>query len=245
MLQRQLLIDYESDVRKYAQGLDQAKIINVYRSVPAQLAKENKKFQYSLVEKGGRSKDYMGCIDWLSDAGLINICRCMSFPSLPLKGNTDGSKFKVYVADTGLLVASLDDEAQEDLRANQNLGIYKGALYENFAAEALIKQGYDLYYYKKDNSTLKEDFSWLKLLSTKESSCPTGKSLMKSQTSSRKNSLGKTLMTFPTKWLTKFLITDMLLSARFLAAHLSRQKTLSLLQWVMVHLLTNYLARTA
>lgn len=158
MLQRQLLIDYESDVRKYAEGLDQAKIINVYRSVPAQLAKENKKFQYSLVEKGGRSKDYMGCIDWLSDAGLINICRCMSFPSLPLKGNTDGSKFKVYVADTGLLVASLDDEAQEDLRANQNLGIYKGALYENFAAEALIKQGYDLYYYKKDNSTLKADF---------------------------------------------------------------------------------------
>lgn len=70
----------------------------------------------------------------------------MSFPSLPLKGNTDGSKFKVYVADTGLLAASLDDEAQEDLRANQNLGIYKGALYENFAAEALIKQGYDLYY---------------------------------------------------------------------------------------------------
>lgn len=157
-LQRQLLIDYESDVRKYAEGLDQTKIINVYRSIPAQLAKENKKFQYSKVVKGARSKEYIGCIDWLSDAGLINICHCMSFPELPLKGNIDENKFKVYVSDTGLLVASLDDEAQEDLRANRNLGVYKGALYENFAAEALIKQGYSLYYYKKENSTLEEDF---------------------------------------------------------------------------------------
>ena len=158
MLQRQLLVDYESDVRKYAEGLDQARIIKTYRSVPAQLAKENKKFQYSLVEKGGRAKDFYGCIDWLRDAGLINVCKCMGFPSLPLKGNTEGSKFKIYEADTGLLVASLDEEAQDDLRANRNLGIYKGALYENFAAEALVKQGYGLYYYKKENSTLEMDF---------------------------------------------------------------------------------------
>lgn len=157
-LQRQLLIDYESDVRKYAEGLEQTKIINVYRSIPAQLAKENKKFQYSKVVKGARSKEYMGCIDWLSDAGLINVCHCMSFPELPLKENIDENKFKVYVSDTGLLVASLDDEAQEDLRANRNLGVYKGALYENFAAEALTKQDYGLYYYKKENSTLEEDF---------------------------------------------------------------------------------------
>lgn len=157
-LQRQLLIDYESDVRKYSEGLKQTKIINVYRSIPAQLAKENKKFQYSKVVKGARSKEYMGCVDWLSDAGLINVCHCMSFPELPLKENIDKNKFKVYVSDTGLLVASLDDEAQEDLRANRNLGVYKGALYENFAAEALTKQGYGLYYYKKENSTLEEDF---------------------------------------------------------------------------------------
>ena len=157
-LQRQLLIDYESDVRKYSEGLEQTKIINVYRSIPAQLAKENKKFQYSKVVKGARSKEYMGCVDWLSDAGLINVCHCMSFPELPLKENIDKNKFKVYVSDTGLPVASLDDEAQEDLRANRNLGVYKGALYENFAAEALTKQGYGLYYYKKDNSTLEEDF---------------------------------------------------------------------------------------
>ena len=82
----------------------------------------------------------------------------MSFPELPIRGNTDDSKFKVYFSDTGLLVASLDDEAQEDLRANKNLGVYKGALYENFAAEALVTQGYEPCYYKKENATLEEDF---------------------------------------------------------------------------------------
>jgi len=157
-LQHQLLTDYENDIVKYAEGLDKAKILSVYRSIPAQLAKENKKFQYSKVVKGGRSKDYMGCIEWLKDAGLINVCNCLEFPELPLKGNVDENKYKVYISDTGLLVASLDDESQIDLRANKNMGIYKGALYENFAAEALIKQGYGLYYYSKDNSTLEEDF---------------------------------------------------------------------------------------
>lgn len=157
-LQHQLLTDYENDIVKYAEGLDKAKILSVYRSVPAQLAKENKKFQYSKVTKGGRSKDYMGCIEWMKDAGLINVCECLQFPELPLKGNVNADKYKVYISDTGLLVASLDDEAQIDLRANKNLGVYKGALYENFVAEALIKQGYGLYYYSKENSTLEEDF---------------------------------------------------------------------------------------
>ena len=82
----------------------------------------------------------------------------MSFPELPLKGNTEQNKFKLYFSDTGLLTASLDDEAQEDLRANRNLGVYKGARYENFAAEALAKQGYPLLYYKKEDSQLEEDF---------------------------------------------------------------------------------------
>ena len=157
-MQRQLLIDYEGDARKYAEGLDQTRILAVLRSVPAQLAKENKKFQYSRVSHGGRAKDYRGCIEWLSDAGIINICHCLNFPELPLKGNMQDDRFKLYYADTGLLTASLDDEAQLDVRANRNLGVYKGALYENFAAEALIKQGYPLCYYKKDNSTLEEDF---------------------------------------------------------------------------------------
>jgi len=82
----------------------------------------------------------------------------MNFPELPLKGNYDDSKYKMYFADTGMLVAMLDDESQSDLRANRNLGVYKGALYENIAADALKKEGYGLYYYKRDDSTLEEDF---------------------------------------------------------------------------------------
>lgn len=100
----------------------------------------------------------MGCVDWLKDAGLINVCDCLQFPELPLKGNICENKFKIYISDTGLLVSSLDDESQVDLRANKNLGVYKGALYENFAAESFIKQGYGLFYYSKENSTLEEDF---------------------------------------------------------------------------------------
>lgn len=156
--QEQIRLDYEEDVRKYAEGLDQAKIISVYRSIPAQLAKENKKFQFSKIEKNARSREYKGCIEWLKDAGVVTECNCLTYPELPLKGNIDESKYKLYYPDTGLLVSSLDEEAQEDLRVNKNLGVYKGALYENFVAEAFVKQGLGLFYYKKDNSTLEEDF---------------------------------------------------------------------------------------
>ena len=157
-LQRQLLLDYEEDIRKYAEGLDQTRILNVFRHIPVQLAKDNKKFQISKVASGARFRDYRGCVDWLVDSGIINICYCLNFPELPLKGNYDEDKFKIYFADTGLLVASLDEESQEDLRVNKNLGVYKGALYENVVGEALVKSGYALYYYKKEDSTLEQDF---------------------------------------------------------------------------------------
>mgnify|MGYP004519795151 CR=1 FL=1 len=156
--QRQLVEDYKEDIRKYTDGMDQARIMNVFNSVAPQLAKENKKFQISKVASGARFKDYRGCIEWLLDSGIVNVCYCLHFPELPLKGNFDADKYKLYFADTGLLVSMLDDEAQEDLRANKNLGVYKGALYENIVAEALVKDGYELYYYKKDDSTLEEDF---------------------------------------------------------------------------------------
>lgn len=157
-IQEQIGLDYEEDARKYAEGLEQTKIISVYRSVPSQLAKENKKFQYNKISKNARSREYTGCIEWLADAGLISECYCLNYPELPLKGNYDASKFKLYYPDTGLLVASLDEEAQQDLRMNKNLGVYKGALYENFVAEAFLKQGLGLYYYKKETSSLEEDF---------------------------------------------------------------------------------------
>lgn len=157
-VQRQLLADYKEDIRKYAEGMDQARIVNVFNQIPTQLAKDNKKFQISKVAHGARFRDYRGCIEWLADAGIVNVCYCLNFPELPLKGNCDDTKFKLYFADTGLLVAMLDDEAQDDLRANKNLGVYKGALYENIVGEALVKSGYALYYYKREDSTLEEDF---------------------------------------------------------------------------------------
>ncbi len=167
-LQRQLIEDYKEDVRKYAQGLDQTRILNVFNQIPIQLAKENKKFQISKVAKDARFKDYRGCIEWMKDAGLINICYCMNFPELPLKGNYDDTKYKIYFMDSGLLVSQLDDEAQEDLRANRNMGVYKGALYENIVGEALAKSGYELFYYKRDTGSLEEDF----FLRTKHSLLP-------------------------------------------------------------------------
>ncbi len=157
-LQRQLIADYKEDIRKYAEGMDQTRIINVFNSIPVQLAKENKKFQLSKVEKGARFKDYRGCIEWLEDAGMVHLCYCLNNAELPLKGNYDINKFKLYFCDTGLLVALLDDEAQEDLRANKNLSVYKGALYESIVGEALVKSGYQLYYFKREDSTLEEDF---------------------------------------------------------------------------------------
>lgn len=157
-LQRQLLLDYQEDIRKYVEGLDQTRILNVFRHIPVQLAKENKKFQISKVAHGARFRDYRGCVEWLSDAGVVNICYCLNFPELPLNGNYDEDKFKLYFADTGLLIACLDEEAQDDLRVNKNLGTYKGALYENIVGEALVKSGCNLFYYRREDSTLEQDF---------------------------------------------------------------------------------------
>lgn len=101
---------------------------------------------------------FCNCIEWLFDSGIINICHQLNLPEPPFKGNIDETKYKIYFADTGLLVAKLDEEAQDDLRANKNLGVYKGALFENIVGEALVKIGQDLYYYKRESSTLEEDF---------------------------------------------------------------------------------------
>lgn len=130
----------------------------MFEQIPVQLGKDNKKFQISKVAKGARFGDDRGCIELLRDAGIVNICYCLNFPELPLKGNYDDSKYKLYFFDSGLFVAMLDDEAQEDLRANKNLNVYKGALYENIVGEALSKCGYGLFYYKKEDSRLEQDF---------------------------------------------------------------------------------------
>ncbi|MBR2809829.1 MAG: ATP-binding protein [Solobacterium sp.] len=156
--QQQLIADYREDIRKYAESLDQARISNVFNRIAPQLAKENKKFQITKVAAGARFREYIGCVEWLSDAGMVNICYKLDYPELPLGGNYDPDSFKLYFSDTGLLIAMLDEESQDDLRNNKNLGVYKGGLYENIAAEAFVKAGSRLYYYRRPDSTLEEDF---------------------------------------------------------------------------------------
>ena len=157
-MQRQLLLDYEEDITKYAQGLDKGKIKNVYDHISVFLGQDNKKFQISKIAHGARNREYVGTVEWLRDAGIVNVCYCLAQVSLPLKGNYDPKHYKLYYRDTGLLVASLDEESQEDMRVNKNYGTYKGAVYENVVGDMLVKQGYSLYFYRNEKSTVEMDF---------------------------------------------------------------------------------------
>ena len=158
-LQRQLLLDYEEDITKYArEGMERARILNVFRHISVFLAKDNKKFQVSKIATGARNREYIGSVEWLANAGIINPCYCMEMPELPLKGNYNPAQYKIYFKDTGLLIASLDEESQEDLRRNRNFGTYKGAIYENIVGDMLVKAGYELYYYRNEKSTVEMDF---------------------------------------------------------------------------------------
>ena len=156
--QKQLIKDYEQDITKYAKGLDKTKILNVYNRISVYLGSTNKKFQISKISKNLRNRDYIGVIDWLNNASIINICYCLENLNLPLKGNFNPNNYKIYFKDTGLLIGSLDDEAQEDLRDNKNFNTYKGAIYENIVGDMLVKSGYDLYFYKNEKGTIEMDF---------------------------------------------------------------------------------------
>ena len=149
-IQRAILEDYKDDIAKYAEGAEKVKARACFDSIPKHLSKDYKKFRYSLVEKGGTSRKYGGSLEWLLDANVINFCYNLSAPELPLEGNAQSDCFKVYMRDTGLLMAMLDDGSQEDI-IDGNLGIYKGAIYENIIGDIFAKSGKKLYYYEKNN----------------------------------------------------------------------------------------------
>lgn len=157
-MQKQILLDYEEDITKYAGGLDKTKILNCYRKIPVFLGNENKKFQISKIADGARNREYVGVVEWLSNAGIVNICYAMEQAYLPLKGNYNPDNYRLYFSDTGLLIGSLDEEVQDDLRNNENMNTYKGALYENIVGDMLVKSGYDLYFYRNDSKKLEMDF---------------------------------------------------------------------------------------
>lgn len=157
-MQQQILLDYEEDITKYAAGLDQSKILSVYQNIPVFLGNKNKKFQISKIQAGARNREYIGVMNWLTRAGIINVCYSLNQLGLPLKGNYNPNIYRVYFGDTGLLIGSLDEESQDDLRKNQNFNAYKGAIYENVIADMLVKEGYDLYFYKNEKGTIEMDF---------------------------------------------------------------------------------------
>ena len=155
-VQRNLIAEYEEDMVKYADNADKARIRECFESIPKQLAKENKKFQYSLVRKSGRSSQYIGSIQWLEDAGLVRRCYNTQITELPIEGNSIKDCFKLYTTDIGLLIAMLDYGTQADILKGNLLG-YKGAIFENLMADFLCKSGQKLYYFQKD-SGLELDF---------------------------------------------------------------------------------------
>lgn len=154
--QREIVDGYIDDMTKYAPQYDKSRIRECFLSIPKQLAKENKKFQYSVISKGAKSSQYAGSLQWIEDAGIIKRCYNLSITELPLDGNAIPDIFKVYMVDTGLFVSMLEKGTQNDI-LNGNLRGYKGAIFENIIADIFTKMGRKLYYYHKD-SGLEVDF---------------------------------------------------------------------------------------
>lgn len=157
-MQQKLLTDYEEDITKYAGGLDKSKILDAYKKIKIFLGNDNKKFQITKLKDGARNREYVGVIDWMDRAGIINISYALDHLEMPLKANYNPDNYRLYFGDTGLLIGSLDEESQSDLRNNQNFGTYKGALYENIVAEMLTKAGFDLFFYRDKQSKIDMDF---------------------------------------------------------------------------------------
>lgn len=151
LIQRQIVDDYRNDMLKYAHGSERIKARECYDSIPLQLAKENKKFQYKLIKKGGNARYYESSLDWLKDSGLIIKTYRLKTPEIPLEINKELNIFKVYMADTGLLVSQFD-EAVIKAFISGNLEHFKGALYENVIAQILHSKKKDSYYFEPSQS---------------------------------------------------------------------------------------------
>lgn len=155
-MQRDIVRSYEDDMIKYANQKDKSHILECFQSIPKQLSKENKKFQYSVVKKGSTASKYAGSLQWIEDAGIISRCYNLSATELPLDGNAQDDVFKVYMRDCGLFISMLEDGTQFDVLQG-NLARYKGAIFENLIADMFTKMGRKLYYFHK-NSGLEVGF---------------------------------------------------------------------------------------
>lgn len=157
-VQSKILADYQDDIAKHAKGALKIKARQCYDSIPKQLAKEYKKFQYSVVEKGKTAKKFESSIKWLCDSNLVNKCSNVSEVYIPLLAYEIDDQFKLYINDTGLLMNLYGNEAKLSILNNTLKGNAKGGIYENVISELLLKKGYKLYYYKTQNSTMEIEF---------------------------------------------------------------------------------------
>ena len=148
-VQRRIVDEYKADMVKYALTADKSRIRECFESIPAQLAREYKKFSYTVVRPGGRGRDYAGSLQWIEDAGIIRRCYNTEITELPLDGHRIQSEFKVYMADIGLLVSMLEEGTQSSILQGDLLS-YHGAIKENLVADILGKMGRKLYYFHKD-----------------------------------------------------------------------------------------------
>jgi predicted AAA+ superfamily ATPase len=155
-IQRTIINEYEDDMVKYADDSIKPRIRECFESIPQQLSKENKKFQYSLIRKNAKASHYVNSLQWIEDAGIICRCRNLQITELPLDGNAENDVFKIYMADTGLFVSMLEKGTQADILQG-NLLAYKGAVFENLIADIFCKMERKLYYFRKD-SGLEVDF---------------------------------------------------------------------------------------
>lgn len=156
--QDKILNDYNDDISKYAETVDKPKIRKCYNSIPRQLAKENKKFQYSIVEKGSTSRKFGESIQWLIDANFVTPVFNVSLPILPLEAYSKEDCFKIYLSDIGLLVSMYGFDTKTAILDNSLIGPAKGGVYENLVADMLTKRGYKLYYYKRDDNSQEIEF---------------------------------------------------------------------------------------
>lgn len=149
--------NYIADMAKYASPSETIKIMAAYRSLPAQLAKDNKKFQYKFIKTGAKAYDYEGPISWLESSGIINkVCK-VNEGMLPLSVYADNEFFKIYLTDTGLLCSKANLPANKIISASQELNQFKGSLAENYVASALRIQGYIPFYWES-NGQAEVDF---------------------------------------------------------------------------------------
>ena len=150
-VQRKIISEYQNDISAHAKGEQKLKVRACYDSVPKQLAREMKRFQYAFIEKKQTSRKYGGSVKWLKDSNLVNVCNNVREPFIPLIANEIEEQFKMYINDTGLLTQMYGRETKIAIINNTIKGNAKGAVYENIISELLIKNGHKLHYYKPND----------------------------------------------------------------------------------------------